>query len=115
MSYTTPFAMVRDINGFNSFGLPIANVKYSALLLNLAEDHFTVPSDAKNYAVVFAFQPGSSIWVAYDVQAQPPTSSFGATFSELNPAVRFIPAGTIISFITNDTTAEVGVLLYAIN
>jgi len=58
------------------------------------------------------FLRGSDIWVAYNETAETPGASFSDTTSELNPGVRTLIAGTIISCITNDTTAQVGVIMY---
>lgn len=110
--------MTRDINGYNGFGLPVSNAKYSAILLAGVEQTVTVPPTQgalyPNLLAIFTFQPGNSIWVALNATASAPSGSFGTTDSELNPQARICKAGDVWHFITNDTTDEIGVFFYAI-
>lgn len=116
MATTSKFIMTRDINGYNGFGLTPSNVKYSATLSSGGgEKTFTVPSDAENYLVVFSIQPGADIWIAYDETAATPVgATFASTTSELNPVARKVSAGTIIHAVTADSSAGIGVMIYAI-
>lgn len=113
MSYTA-LNMVRDINGFNTFGLPNSLNKKSTILSANVEQHFTCPTNCVQWLAVFSFQPGAKVWFSSSDIATIPGGSFADTFSELNPSARLIFAGDVLSFITDDTTAEVGVILYAI-
>ncbi len=109
----TKFLMTRDIASYNGFGLPFTNIAKSALLVTGVEQHFTIPAEYPNWIAVFAFTPGSSVWVDNHTTAVAPSGSFSDTTSELNPAARFVKANQVLSFITADvTTAMVGVLLY---
>jgi len=114
---TTKFSMTRDINGYNGFGLEFSDTNYSATLTVGAAQSLVVPgiSTTTTYLAVFSYEPGTSIWVANnDTAAVPVAASFGATTSELNPAARKVKFGDTLSFITNDTTAEVGVSFYGL-
>lgn len=111
---TTKFAMTRDINGYNGFGLKFADDNYRTILSSGAEQHFTVPlsPNDKEWIAVFSFQPGFDIWVDNNHTATLPTTSFATTTCQLNPAGRQVKGGDILSFITSATTADVGVSFY---
>lgn len=114
MQYTS-FSMVRDINGYNGFGLPFSLNKYSAVLAQNTDTTLTVPSYSAAYVAIFSYQPGSSVWVANGATAAKAAgASFSAVTSELNPVARYVKAGNVLHFITGDTTAAVGVTFYAI-
>lgn len=110
----TKFIMGRDINGYVCFSLPFTDTKKSVALATGVEQHFTVPSDVGRVAIVT--QPGTTVWVAHNSTAALPTGSIADTTSELNPGVREIKvnAGDTLSLITSDTSAEVGIQMYAI-
>ncbi len=112
---STLFNMIRDINGFNGFGLPFAYDKKSCVLAAGVEQHFTVPSNYPNWLIIFSFTPGSAIWVDGKTTAVAPTGAFAATSAEMNPTARSAVAGQTISFITSDITSPmVSVILYVI-
>jgi hypothetical protein len=107
--------MVRDINGYVTFGLPICFDEWGGFLSTNVEQHFIVPSTYSVWSANFSFGPGSAIWVAYNQTAVLPTGTFGVVNCELNPATRLVYAGDLISMITSDQTNDwVGVTLYAI-
>src|ERR1041385_845810 len=109
---STLFNMIRDINGYNGFGLPFSVDNKSTTLLAGFEQNFTVPSNFENWILIFSFSPGSSVWVANNVTASTPGVSFSDTLSELNPSARGVKGGDVISFVTSDTSVEIGVSLY---
>lgn len=111
----TLFAMTRDINGYNGFGLPFSINKYSATLTTGAEQTFTVPSETRNYIVIFSFEPGARVWVAKnETAAVPAGATVVSTTSELNPTARQVLGGDVLHFITPDVTADMGITLYAL-
>lgn len=111
------FIMTRDINGFNGFGVPFSNNKYSAVLSSMAEQTVTVPETGnatyQNLIAIFSFEAGNSVWVALNATATIPSGSFAQTDSELNPAGRYVKPGDILHFITADPQDQVGVIFYA--
>lgn len=111
---TTKFNMTRDVNGLNGFGLEFSDDNQKVTLAVGVEQHFTVPSNFAFWLAVFSFEPGSTVWVANNDTAAVPSGSFSSTSSQLNPSARKVRGGDILSFITNNTTAEIGVSLYAI-
>lgn len=106
----------RDVQGFNAYAPKTATNKWSATITNGAATSITVPSNAAVWIAVFSFQPGTNIWV--DLTGATAIIPVGATLapttSELNPAARTVLAAGIISIITDNTSADVGVMLYAL-
>lgn len=112
----TKLALTRDINGYNTFGLPFATQKYDTTLAATVEQTLTAPtSNINGYLAVFSCEPGSKVWVALAATATLPGAAFAVTDSELNPTAREVPAGGVLHFITNDTAAEVGVAFYELS
>lgn len=123
---TTKFNMSRDINGFNGFGVDFADDNTSVILSANAAQSFTVPSNTSMggtglytssvWLLVFEYQPGSTVWVdPTGATAAIPGATPAATTSTLNPVARKVNGGTSISMITPDTTAQVGVAMYALS
>lgn len=121
----TPFSMVRDINGYNGFGLPFSINKYSANLAQSTDTTLTIPSTnaqgtgtsnaVARYIAIFSYEPGASVWVANNATAAVPVgATFAAVSSELLPTARYVMGGDVLHFITADTTALVGVTLYVL-
>lgn len=106
--------MVRDINGYNGFGLPMCDNKFAVTLQVGVAQSFTVPSSFSKWLALFTNEPGTSIWVSDDGTATIPDTTINTSNSELNPIGRLVNALDEISMITSDTTAGVGVCLYAI-
>lgn len=122
---TTKFNLVRDINGFNGFGVAFSDALYDTTLAIGVAQSLTVPVSmgmggnglysGPEYIAIFSFQPGSNVWVADNFTATVPGASFAATNSELNPAARLVKGGDVLSFITGDSTALVGVAFYVLS
>jgi hypothetical protein len=109
----TKLVLTRDINGYNTFGLAFSSQKYDSTLAANVEQTLTAPTpNVGGYLAVFSYEPGAKVWVALGATATVPGNAFAATDSELNPTARNVPAGGVLHFITNDTTAEVGVSFY---
>ncbi len=117
--------MTRDVNGYNGFGLAFALDKWSADLAQNTDTTLAVPTSGmmgnvannnQKYIAIFSYEPGASVWVANNATANDPAgASFAATTSELNPAARMVLAGDTLHFLTNDTSAQVGVIFYSLN
>ena len=114
----TRFKMIRDINGFNGFGVVFSNTNYKALLSgNVIETLIMPPTQDATYPNIFAiftYQPGSPVWVALNDTVSIPTGSFTQVNAQLNPATRYLKTGDTLSIITSDPTCEMGVSLYAV-
>jgi hypothetical protein len=121
---TTKFSMIRDINGYNGFGLIPSNTVYSTTLAQNVAQNFTVSNltafgglQSTNFTqvlMIFSFDPGSSVYVAYNNTALVPTSSFLPTGAELNPAAWLVENNDMVSFITTDSSVGMTMKLYQI-
>ncbi len=107
----------RDVQGFNAYAPATSGDKWSATITNGAETHVTVPSNYAVWIAVFSYQPGTNIWVDLTgaTAAIPVGATLASTTAELNPASRTVYAGNKISMITDNTSADVGVSLYAVS
>jgi len=114
---TVKFTMVKDINGYNGFGLQPTDVEWQGILTANSAQTITIPESTdptfKNLILIFSFDPGSSIWVAYNNTPTTPTGTIVRCNSSLNPTSWLVKGGDTIGFITNDTSDEYGAILYA--
>lgn len=105
----------RDAQGYNAYAPEFAPVHFSATLASATPASFTVTGDYKTYIVSFSYQPGTSNWVALNTTATIPVGgTFASTASELNPGARWVSQGDVISLVTHNTTADVGVSIYGV-
>ena len=101
---STKFSMVRDVNGYNGFGvIPTYDVQSGLLLAGVAQS-ITVPSNYPYWIAIVSYTPGATMWVSFTTTAVAPTAGPSATSSVLNPSARSVAAGTTISIITADGT-----------
>jgi hypothetical protein len=121
----TKFAMTRDINGYNGFGLKPTDTSYSATLTASTDTTLTVPKKSAiggcNTAVtnnpiliaIFYFTPGAEVWVAKGTTAGAPAgSTFAAIASEGNPSAWEVEGGDVLHFYTTASSVSVGVRFY---
>lgn len=113
---TTQLNFGKDVQGYNAYAPVSADDKWSATLTNGSATSITVPSNFQNWIAAFSYQPGSDVWVDFSgaTAAVPAGATLASTTSELLPATRHVQAGSKISMITDNTTADVGVMLYAV-
>lgn len=113
---STILSFGRDNQGYNAYAPPTSTDKWSATITNGSETHITVPSNFTNWIAVFSYQPGSNVWVDLTggTAIVPVGATLASTTSELNPGARTVKAGGLISIITDNTSVDVGVSLYAI-
>lgn len=117
----TKFSMTRDINGYNGFGVKFSDINYqTTLVMNVAQS-LTIPSSISmggasdsRWLAVFSYNPSAIVWVADGATATLPGPAFTSTASQLNPAAREVKGGDVLSFVTSDATANLGVSLYAL-
>lgn len=101
MATTTQLALLKDINQNVTYGLPVSNTKYRAILAAGVAGSLVVPPNAD--CAFFSYTSGSNVWVDYAATATGPASTtFTATTSELNPVARKVVGGSTISFYSDD-------------
>lgn len=111
---STKFSIVKDINGYNGFGiLPTYDVYGSSLAAGVAQS-VTVPSNYPEWIAIFTYTPGSNIFVNFTGIAAAATGTMGALTSVLNPTARQVSAGDTISFITPNSTTPYVVVEFQI-
>jgi hypothetical protein len=111
---TMPLSLIRDNNGYNTFGLRPSQNIVSTTLSNGVEQSITVPYGSENWLAVFQRESGTDIYIAYNATATLPESSFADTNSECNPPCWEVKAGDTLHFITGNTTAEITVKYYTL-
>lgn len=116
----TPFVMIRDQAGYQSFATPFNDptYTYSCTLASATAASLTVPTGPANtkWLAIITYAPGANVWVALNTTAAVPAgSTFAATASHQLPAPKVVNAGDVLSFITIISGGvDVGVQLYAL-
>ena len=100
---STKFNMIRDISGFNGFGIiPTYDIQGCSLTENAAQT-FTVPDNYSNWIAIFSYTPGANVFVSFTTTAAVPTGTVSSLTSVLNPSARAVAGGSTFSVITPDT------------
>ncbi|TAL08454.1 MAG: hypothetical protein EPO02_12755 [Nitrospirae bacterium] len=107
----------RDINSYNAYAPAPSTLIYSATLTNSNATSITLPSDHPFYIVAFSYTPGASVFVDFsgNTAAIPAHATLTATTSTLIPGSRTLAAGSTISVITDNTTADITIEIYAVS
>ena len=103
----------RDIQGYNSYAPYPSTNKFSATITVGAATSITVPKNFPLWIVSFRYSP-NDVWVDVSGAAAivPVGATLASTTSELNPASLTLTAGTNISIITSQTSADVSVVMW---
>ncbi len=112
---STKFNMIRDISGFNGFGIiPTYDIQGCSLAASTAQT-FTVPDNYPNWIAIFTFTPGANVFVDFTgATATVPTGTVGTITKVLNPSGRAVAGGSTFSVITPDATSPYIVVEYQI-
>ena len=116
MANPVPLVLGRDQQGYNAYAPMPSTVKYSATITDGNATSVTVPSTCQTWIVSFRYYP-NDVWV--DVSGAtaiiPVGATLAATTSELNPASLTLQAGTNISVITGQTSADVSIVMWPVS
>lgn len=109
------FNTFRDGSGSAAYAPLLTHVnKTQTTLLAGIEQTFTMPTDAKNYVVLFGYNQGATVFIGWGSSAiSTPGASFSSTTADINPQARTVPGGTILRFKTIDVQAFLTVDWYA--
>lgn len=111
----TQLVLTRDATGAVSYGLPFSDTNSLFTLAVNTEITIVAPTTASRYVAIFSYEPGTKVWVSTGLTSiLLPTSTPASTLAQLNPQVREVNPGATLRFMTNDTSAQVGVSFYAI-
>lgn len=125
---TTKYSLVRDINGYNGFGLPISDTCYSVALGASSNTQLTVPSinsmgggsdgqsDTPTILAVVKHSFSDDVWCAIGANAAAPGgSTFASTASILLsqfPEGILVQGGNVMNFYTTASNVVVSVAFY---
>jgi hypothetical protein len=106
----------RDVQGFNAYAPAPSTNKWSVTLVNGDATSITVPSNYQTWIVSFRYYP-NNVWidVSGNTAAIPAGNTLASTTSEMNPATLTLQKGTVISMITDLTTADVSVVMWPVS
>lgn len=98
--------MIRDISGYNGFGIiPTYDIQGCSLTASAAQT-FTVPNNYPQWIAIFSYTPGSNIFIRFDGSTATVPSGTEASISVvLNPSARAVKGGSTFSVITPDATS----------
>ena len=115
MTATNPLHFGRDDQGYNAFAPYPSTVKYNATITDGTATSTTVPKNYPLWVVSFRYFP-NDVWVDVSgaTAAIPLGATLAATTSELNPASLTLTAGTNISIITAQTSADVSIVMWPV-
>ena len=113
------------LQGVNSYGLQMAEIKFSTTLAANTEATVTVPSGAPTgiaessnthrVVAVMSYEAASNIWVAVnETAAKPVGATLAAVTSMLNPPALLVNAGDVIHIISADAGKDVGIAFYSV-
>jgi hypothetical protein len=114
---STPLIFGRDVQGYNAYAPKPSTNCYSATITSGSATSITVPSTSGVWIAAFSYQPGTNVWIDFTgaTAAIPVGATLATTTSVRNPAARMLNAGTKISIITDNTSSDVGIELYAVS
>ena len=102
---STKFNMIRDVSGYNGFGvIPTYDIQGCSLVANAAQT-FTVPSNYPHWIAIFSYTPGAEVFVNFTTTAAVPSATVGAITNVLNPSARALAGGATFSVISPSATS----------
>lgn len=125
---STVYKLQKDIAGYNGFGLPFSDQKYSASLAITTDTTLTVPSSGaigaplnqiNRFLAIIQVEANLSVWCTVNATAAVPAGgTFAATTSELiiggEYYAREVKAGDVLHFFAPTAGTDVGVVFYAL-
>ncbi len=125
---TTQYKLQKDVAGYNGFGLPFCDQKFSASLAITTDTTLTVPINAamgqalnsiSRWLAVIQVEANLSVWFALNATAAVPAgSSFAATTSDLIIGSEYygveVKAGDVMHFLAPTAGTDILVKFYAL-
>jgi len=125
---TTQYKLQKDVAGYNGFGLPFCDQKFSASLAITTDTTLTVPlngamgqalNSVNKWLAVVQVEANASVWFALNATAAVPAgSSFAATTSDLIIGSEYygveVKAGDVMHFLAPVAGTDILVKFYAL-
>lgn len=125
---TTQYKLQKDVAGYNGFGLPFCDQKFSASLAITTDTTLTVPvngamgqalNSVNKWLAVIQVEANLSVWFALNaVAAVPAGSTFAATTSDLIIGSEYygveVKAGDVMHFFAPTAGTDIMVKFYAL-
>lgn len=125
---TTQYKLQKDVAGYNGFGLPFSDLKFSASLAITTDTSLTVPLKAamgaplnavNKWLAVIQVEANLSVWFALNTAAAVPAgSTFAATDSDLIIGSEYygveVKAGDVMHFLAPTAGTDILVKFYAL-
>lgn len=124
----TMYKLQKDIAGYNGFGLPFSDLKYTASLAASTDTTLTIPTSAvigaplnqkQRFLAIVSVESAGSVWVALNaVAAIPAGATLVASTSELVVGgqyyAREVQGADVLHFFTATAATDISVTLYAL-
>ncbi len=125
---TTQYKLQKDVAGYNGFGLPPCDQKFSASLALTTDTTLTVPlsgsmgaalNTVNRFLAVIQVEANLSVWLALNTTAAVPAgASFAATASDLIIGGQYyaidVKAGDVMHFLAPTAGTDILVKFYAL-
>lgn len=125
---TTVYKLQKDIAGYNGFGLPPSDLKYSASLAVTTDTTLTVPSSGaigaplnqvNRWIAIVQVEANLSVWLAINnTAAVPAGSTFALTNSDLIIGSQYyaieVKAGDVMHFLAPTAGTDILVKFYTL-
>lgn len=125
---TTQYKLQKDVAGYNGFGLPFCDTKFSASLAITTDTTLTVPlkgamgaplNTVNKWLAVIQVEANLSVWFALNATAAVPAgSTFASTTSDLIIGTEYygveVKAGDVMHFYAPVAGTDIMVKFYAL-
>jgi len=122
------YKLQKDVAGYNGFGLPFSDQKFTASLAATTDTTLTVPSSGalgaphntnNRFLAIVSIETGGNVWCALNATAAVPAGgTFAASNSELVTGgqyyAREVKAADVMHFYTATAATDISVVFYAL-
>jgi hypothetical protein len=124
----TLYKLQKDIAGYNGFGLPFSDLKYTASLAATTDTTLTIPTvsvigaplnQKQRFLAIVSVESSGSVWCALNATAAVPVgATFAASTSELIVGgqyyAREVQGEDVMHFFTATAATDISVTLYSL-
>jgi hypothetical protein len=122
------YKLQKDVAGYNGWGLPFTDLKYSASLAITTDTTLTVPSSGSigsplnqvnRFLAIITVEANLSVWCAVNATAAVPAgTTFASTTSDLIVGTQYyareVKAADVLHFFAPVAGTDISVLFYAL-